>query len=75
MLRINQIKIPVQEDELPALKKKIDKMLRCRQPYRFHIIRKSLDARDKMNLMHIYTVDIELDDLHSISNKIIDNKN
>lgn len=75
MLRINQIKIPVQKDELPALEKKISKTLRTKQPYTYKIVRKSLDARDKSNLLHIYTVDIQLEGSASVSSKIIDNKN
>ena len=47
MIRINQIKIPVQKDETSALKKKIQKTLRTNHPYTYQIVRKSLDARDK----------------------------
>ncbi len=75
MIRINQIKIPVQKDETTALRKKIQKLLKTNQPYTYQIIRKSLDARDKANLLHIYTVDVEMEDLSKIPPKIIDNKN
>lgn len=75
MLRINQIKIPVQEHEEIALEKKLRKLLRTDCPYRYRIIRKSLDARDKGNLLHIYVVDVEFERIQDIPRKIIDNKN
>ena len=75
MLRINQIKIPVQEYEEIALEKKLRKLLRTDCPYRYRIIRKSLDARDKGNLLHIYVVDVEFERIQDIPHKIIDNKN
>ncbi len=75
MIRINQIKIPVQKDETTALRKKIQKLLKINQPYTYQIVRKSLDARDKANLLHIYTVDVEIEDLSKIPSKVIDNKN
>ena len=75
MIRINQIKIPVQKDETSALKKKIQKTLRTNHPYTYQIVRKSLDARDKENLLHIYTVDVEFERSQDIPRNIIDNKN
>ena len=75
MIRINQIKIPVQKDETSALKKKIQKTLRTNHPYTYQIVRKSLDARDKGNLLHIYTVDVEFERSQDIPRNIIDNKN
>ncbi len=75
MLRINQIKIPVQEHEEIALEKKLRKLLRTDCPYRYRIIRKSIDARDKGNLLHIYVVDVEFERIQDIPHKIIDNKN
>lgn len=75
MLRINQIKIPVQKDELVQLKKKINRILRTKKPYSFKIVKQSLDARDKHNLMHIYCVDILFDNASYIPHNIIDNKN
>ncbi len=74
MITINQIKIPVQKDETTALRKKIQKLLKTNQPYTYQIVRKSLDARDKANLLHIYTVDVGIADLSQIPSKIIDNK-
>ena len=75
MIRINQIKIPVQKDETSALKKKVQKTLRTNHPYTYQIVRKSLDARDKGNLLHIYTVDVEFERSQDIPRNIIDNKN
>ena len=75
MIRINQIKIPVQKDETKAIKKKLDKLLSTKSAYTYQIVRKSLDARDKSNLMHIYTLDVQLEDEKQIPRKLIDNKN
>lgn len=75
MLRINQIKIPVQEQEDIALKKKIDRILKTKKPYQIQLVKKSLDARDKGNLLHIYTVDIVFERPEDIPYQIIDNKN
>lgn len=75
MIRINQIKIPVQKDETKAIKKKLEKLLSTKSAYTYQIVRKSLDARDKSNLMHIYTLDVQLEDEKQIPRKLIDNKN
>lgn len=75
MIRINQIKIPVQKDETKAIKKKLEKLLSTKSAYTYQIVRKSLDARDKSNLMHIYTLDVQLEDEKQIPRKLTDNKN
>lgn len=74
MIRINQIRIPVQKDEATALRKKIQKLLKTNHPYTYQIVRKSLDARDKANLLHIYTVDVKFEDFSKIPPNIINNK-
>lgn len=75
MIRINQIKIPIQKDETKAIKKKLEKLLSTKSAYTYQIVRKSLDARDKSNLMHIYTLDVQLEDEKQILHKLGDNKN
>lgn len=75
MLKINQIKIPVQKNERTALEKKLKKILNTNEPYQYKILRKSLDARDKGNLLHIYTVEVIFDNPDKIGKNIIDNKN
>ncbi len=75
MLRINQIKIPVQQNEVAELKKKVERILKTKKSYTIQIVKKSLDARDKSKLLHIYTVDIQFEHPEDIPQKIIDNKN
>lgn len=60
MIRINQIKIPVDTNHTiqDLLKQKISKILKIND-YKFErIVKKSLDARDKEHLMYIYSVDV-----------------
>ena len=72
MLRINQIKIPVQQRESDALEKKIKKILRTNQTFDYRIVKKSVDARDRNHLLYIYTVDVwNLNEKHIK----VDNKN
>ena len=75
MLRINQIKIPVQHDEQTKLEKKVARIVKTNKPYTIRIVKRSLDARDKNNLMHIYSVDLEFEHVSDIPKHIIDNKN
>lgn len=61
MIRINQIKLPVEASE-DNLKAKIASIIKTGN-YRFErIAKKSLDARNKDNLMYIYAVDISSTD-------------
>lgn len=72
MIRINQIKIPVTDGDR-ALTNKISVILRNNQFNLEKIVRKSIDARDKSNLMYIYSVDVSCKNekmiLNSIHNK------
>ncbi|MGI6006935.1 MAG: NAD(P)/FAD-dependent oxidoreductase [Ruminococcus sp.] len=77
MIRINQLKLPVNHDR-NALIKKITHTLRISEDdlVRFTIVRQSLDARKKPDLFFVYSVDITLKE--SLENKIlkkINNKN
>ncbi len=62
MIRINQIKVPYykQKDEYDILKNKISKMLKISLDdiASFEIVRKSIDAREKPDIYHVYTVDV-----------------
>lgn len=57
MIRIHQIKVPV-GGEQTVLHKRIMKLLRTKEYRLVRIVKKSVDARDKSNLMYIYTVDV-----------------
>lgn len=62
MLRINELKLPVDHtaDELEA---KIAKLLRCNiRDFEFEIVRRSLDARKKPELFFSYIIDIKTTD-------------
>lgn len=62
MIRIRQIKLPVEKDTLQALRKKISKKINCKESdiLDIKLSKKSLDARNKPNLYYIYEVDIKL---------------
>ena len=57
MIRINQIKLPVQHTE-QDLQKAICKVLRKPEIKTYTIIKQSLDARDKQKLHYSYSVEI-----------------
>lgn len=61
MIRINQLKLPVQDDE-SNLEKLIRKALRlhCNEDFTYHIVKRSIDARHRNNILHIYSVDVKL---------------
>ena len=58
MIRINQIKLPVDAGE-DKLNKKIASLLKTKDYSFERIVKKSIDARDKDNLMYIYSVDVK----------------
>ncbi len=61
MIRINEIKLSLDEDE-STLKQKSAKILRINEKYitRLTIFRKSIDARKKDNVHFTYSVDVEI---------------
>ena len=60
MIRIRQIKIPIEKDNLNYLKKKVSLILKCSETdiKAISISKKSLDARKKPNIFYIYEVDV-----------------
>lgn len=73
MIRINQIKLPIDAGE-DILHKKIAALIKTRD-YSFEkIVKKSIDAREKDNLMYIYSVDISCKN-EKVLLKKINNKN
>ena len=77
MLRINQIKISIKdildltrEQEIALLSKKASKILKGSKIQALTIIKKSIDARDKQNLLYIYSVDVICEDEKNILKKV-----
>jgi len=68
MLRLNQIKVSVLGD-IEELKTKISKIIKTEDFKINKIIKKSIDARDKNNLLYIYSVDVETKNEKSILEK------
>lgn len=68
MIRMRQVKLPIYENDLI---KKISKLLKInsKEIRSLKIIKKSLDARDKNNLMFVYEVDIDVNNEESILKK------
>ncbi|MGN0435320.1 MAG: NAD(P)/FAD-dependent oxidoreductase [Wujia sp.] len=60
MLRINQIKLPVEEKE-DKIRDAIKRLIKTDNFKIKAIVRRSLDARKKDNLLYIYSIDIESD--------------
>ena len=70
MIRINQIKIPIfeigsdKEREISIVSKKAAALLKCRQKdiRKLQIVKKSADARDKDNILFVYSIAVRLHD-------------
>lgn len=61
MIRVNQIKLGINEDP-HKLRSKIAKLLKLNNnEWKYTIVKRSLDARKKDNLMYIYSVDISIE--------------
>ncbi len=70
MLRINNIKISILNDNEEYLVKKLNKLLNTKVKIK-DIVKKSLDARDKNNILYVYELDIEV----SNEERYLNNKN
>lgn len=68
MIKINQIKISIDSDE-KALESKIRKLLKIDKnvSMKYSILRRSIDARKKDNLLYIYSVEAELSGINEAS--------
>ena len=71
MLKINQIKLPVGQNE-QHLEKKIRKILNLpkTESFTYEIIKKSLDARKKPELFYVYTVHVTVHNESKVKKKI-----
>lgn len=68
MIRINQIKLSIKDSE-SNIDKKIRKLLKLNDKtvFEYTIVKKSIDARRKDQLMYIYSVDVILKDIDEFS--------
>ena len=62
IIRINQIKLPVGHDN-HALDLGVKRALKLSHVPEYRIVKKSIDARDKDNLLYIYSVEVSADTL------------
>lgn len=71
MIRISQLKLPITHSD-SDLKKKAAKMLRISdtQIRKISIVRQSIDARHKNDLLFVYTIDLEVPDEQKIMRKV-----
>ena len=70
MIRINNLKIKVEEDSL--LEKKILKKLKLNKINDYKIIKKSIDARDKNNIFYVYEINCDVDHEDSLVRRLND---
>ena len=59
MLRIKNIKISILKDNKESITKKINKLLNTNVEI-INIVKKSIDARDKNNILYVYELDIKV---------------
>ena len=68
MIRIREVKIPIDKDNKKYILKKLSKLLKT-DIDDYKIVKKSIDARVKNNILFVYELDLDLSD------KFINNKN
>ena len=59
MIRVRQIKVKIDEDNLKSIKSQVIKRLKVDQINKINIVKKSIDARDKNNIYYVYELDID----------------
>lgn len=71
MIRVRQIKIPIEKDTMKELKEKVAKKLQVKsdQIEKIKINKRSLDARNKEQIYYVYEVDIQIQKEEKILNK------
>ncbi len=74
MIRLNQIKVPIHHNQ-DTIKTKIEKIIKTKEFTIERIVKKSIDARDKNDLMYIYTIDIKSNLEKNILSRNINNNN
>lgn len=74
MIRISQIKVPIVHTE-ETITNKIEKLISTKDFIINRIVKKSIDSRDKNNLLYIYTVDISSNNEKHILSKLSNSNN
>ena len=74
MIRISQIKVPIVHTE-ETIRTKIEKIIKTNNFSINKIVKKSIDARDKNDLMYIYTVDVKVENENKLLAKFSNNNN
>ena len=59
MIRVRQIKINIEKDNISNIKREVIKKLKVDEIKSINIVKKSIDARDKNNIYYVYELDIE----------------
>ena len=67
MINIKQVKIPISDDNDKYIIKKLSKVLNTNIK-KYIIKKKSIDARDKNNILYIYEFDVEVDNERKVIN-------
>ena len=57
MIRVSEIKIPIEKDSQEELERKIFHLYPLLKNNSYQIVKKSIDARDKSNIFYVYQVD------------------
>ncbi len=72
MIKIRQVKIPIEKDSQQELRKKIIKLLHINSTelIDLNIRKKSIDARDKKQIYYIYELSVSLQNEDSVLNRI-----
>ena len=70
MIRVRQIKVDIEKDNISNIKREVIKRLKVDQINKIEIVKKSIDARDKNNIYYVYELDIET----PFEDKILKNK-
>lgn len=72
MIRINQLKLSVTDNE-SRLKQLIIKKLKLKnQEFSYEIVKKSIDARKKPEIFYVYSVDVKLDNENQVLKRVND---
>ena len=69
MIRVNDIKIPIEKDSREELERKIFYLYPLLKNNSYQIVKKSIDARDKSNIFYVYQVDFDVFDEEKILKK------
>ena len=56
MIRVNDIKIPIEKDSREELERKIFYLYPLLKNNSYQIVKKSIDARDKSNIFYVYQI-------------------